>query len=634
MSEAYITTTQQIFENVITKPKLVDKYLRRPPFRFIHDIVINTMKSTGFPEGLFEGNELIGKLIKDKQDKISWLNKLIECIQSVTNETIQANPNKIVAGLDAEYTNLLLQTFGQIAIKVANGELSMHNILNHNSEANDDKSESIENAKPSPPKPQPQLPSSAHQSSASNTHRTPKDDTSRSNDQTNDNDTEQWVTETQQSLGKLIERPRLLTKLLKRPPFRFLHDIVKSLIKSTGYPLQFVDEEKDITNADIKDGKFKYYFLSKLIVIVSATIDEDLSFVDPKNIIAGRNPQDTNCLLSKLGYAASLEVDVDQIKNKMNTFRQNIKSKKQNKEKKTKEENRRKQSANVGKNTARKAAPVMPKLELEQLERNKPIKPSAELANVKQLEKKEAEKPFEAIQRLQRPRTARRAPPKLKSNVIEQKEKDVKNDFLIMDDTGGDDNENEMDDVDTVESVRDMMMINKTNEDTELERLGFVNKANNERDLVHGKDDGKHGKLVRDILDAQNGIKLETMRLGTHRRGDSAKSVGKVENMREMIQKLCQTCLPLTKCIDLVFEDIEAINNQILKWKQQIAKHQTELVQEKEKTNQLLSPLHEELEAIDQQIKKQNQLILEKHAVLLKNEVKTNDIIRKRLLNE
>lgn len=63
-SQDYVVVTQEIFQNLITKPKLSEKYLRKPPFRFIHDIVTNTMKSTGFPEGLFQGDELNGKIIK------------------------------------------------------------------------------------------------------------------------------------------------------------------------------------------------------------------------------------------------------------------------------------------------------------------------------------------------------------------------------------------------------------------------------------------------------------------------------------------------------------------------------------------------------------------------------------------
>lgn len=37
------------------------------------------------------------------------------------------------------------------------------------------------------------------------------------------------VKATQESLGKYVKRPPLTEKLLKKPPFRFLHDIITSV---------------------------------------------------------------------------------------------------------------------------------------------------------------------------------------------------------------------------------------------------------------------------------------------------------------------------------------------------------------------------------------------------------------------
>lgn len=39
----------------------------------------------------------------------------------------------------------------------------------------------------------------------------------------------QIIKETQTSLGKYVKRPPLSEKLLKKPPFRFLHDIITSV---------------------------------------------------------------------------------------------------------------------------------------------------------------------------------------------------------------------------------------------------------------------------------------------------------------------------------------------------------------------------------------------------------------------
>jgi hypothetical protein len=50
-------------------------------------------------------------------------------------------------------------------------------------------------------------------------------------------------------------QPKLTEPLLKKPPFRFLHDIVTEVKKSTGFPAELTDTDLDSGNFKDKESK-------------------------------------------------------------------------------------------------------------------------------------------------------------------------------------------------------------------------------------------------------------------------------------------------------------------------------------------------------------------------------------------
>merc|ERR1712039_347793 len=94
---------------LISKPKMTEKYLKKPPFRFLHDIVMEVTRSTTFAQGLFTTEESDATQLGDKASKVEFLNKAISVTSFALGEKIKVSANKIVAGLEADKTNAWLQ---------------------------------------------------------------------------------------------------------------------------------------------------------------------------------------------------------------------------------------------------------------------------------------------------------------------------------------------------------------------------------------------------------------------------------------------------------------------------------------------------------------------------------------------
>lgn len=105
----YWEITAQLFTSLFERPKMTEKLLTKPPFKYLFDIVNETRKATGFGEGLYANDELDPGYYEDKNRKMFFLKKIIALTSIMLDAEIEAKPNKIVAGVEPEKTNTFLQ---------------------------------------------------------------------------------------------------------------------------------------------------------------------------------------------------------------------------------------------------------------------------------------------------------------------------------------------------------------------------------------------------------------------------------------------------------------------------------------------------------------------------------------------
>uniref|UniRef100_A0A3B4YD06 TRAF3-interacting protein 1 n=1 Tax=Seriola lalandi dorsalis TaxID=1841481 RepID=A0A3B4YD06_SERLL len=129
MNAALVRKTQDTLGKVIKKPPLTEKLLSKPPFRYLHDIFSEVIRTTGFMKGLYGENEMKSDNVKDKDSKIVFLQKAIDVVMLVSGEPLAAKPARIVAGHEPEKTNELLQAIAKCCLNKLSSEDAVKRVL-------------------------------------------------------------------------------------------------------------------------------------------------------------------------------------------------------------------------------------------------------------------------------------------------------------------------------------------------------------------------------------------------------------------------------------------------------------------------------------------------------------------------
>ena len=152
----YWSKTGELFKTIIEKPKMTEKFLKKPPPKYIYDMIMNTMKATGFPKGLFTDEEMDPKFFEsDPRNKIEIFQKVIDISKIVTNENFEIKCTNILKGEEPDKTNYFLQMFFKAATNGKDNSKFIQKYLDHKrKKAEEKKKKEAEQSKQEAPKKQ------------------------------------------------------------------------------------------------------------------------------------------------------------------------------------------------------------------------------------------------------------------------------------------------------------------------------------------------------------------------------------------------------------------------------------------------------------------------------------------------
>ncbi|XP_045649933.1 TRAF3-interacting protein 1 isoform X2 [Ursus americanus] len=644
MNAAVVKRTQEALGKVIRRPPLTEKLLSKPPFRYLHDIITEVIKVTGFMKGLYTDAEMKSDNVKDKDAKISFLQKAIDVVVMVSGEPLSAKPARIVAGLEPERTNELLQRIGKCCLSKLSSDEAVNRVLA--GEKGDlkgrtsltSKSQELDNKNAREEEPRGHKDKEEKRNSEINERSISRDrkqkeemkeesrarekDKEKEKEKTKENDRDRHK-DPERDKHREGERERARNRA-KQDKDRGNRDRDKDLDRERERRNEGGKEkerwkdrerererdkarDRDRDRRKVKDGehsrdpekeKSREHDKPEKKSSSSGEVSKKLpdgslkdSRAETETEISIRASRSVTTKASKRRSKNSMEDD-----NSAGLWRENVEP-----------EPAVKQKGDSPSDAEGEAGPSGPE---------KPeVSESSELPS---------ELPAD-IRRIPRPGSARPAPPRVKrQDSVEALTPDRAGSGRIVASVivAAQDSDSEEDDQFVVDAAPQLPEV------SELEMVPTVDV----------EDEEKHGGLVKKILETKKDYeKLQQ----SPRPGEKEKSLvfesawkkekdivsKEIEKLRASIQTLCKSALPLGKIMDYIQEDVDAMQNELQLWHSENKQHAEALEKEQSITDCVVEPLKAELAELEQLIKDQQDRIYAVKANILKNEEKIQKMV-------
>lgn len=613
MNAAVVKRTQEALGKVIRRPPLTEKLLNKPPFRYLHDIITEVIRMTGFMKGLYTDVEMKSDNVKDKDAKISFLQKAIDVVVIVSGEPLSAKPARIVAGHEPERTNELLQRIGKCCLSKLSSDDAVKRVLA--GEKGDTKGRPSLTSRPQ---------ELDNKNVKEDESRVQKDKEDKGNSEPNERSTgrDQKQKEDLKEESKPREKERDKDKAKEnerdrhKEPERDKHrEGDRERTKNRARPDRERDRDRGPRERD-KDAERRSEGGKEKERGKERERERERERRRLRNGELCRDPEPER----------SRERDRPEKKSSSSGEMSKKLSDGSFKDPKaeTETEISTRASRSVTTKTSKRRSKNSVEGDCSSDAEGDVGAPGQEKSEAPESPEPPGELPA-AVRRIPRPGSARPAPPRVRrQESVEALTTDRTGSGKTVSNviTESQNSDNEEDDQFVVEATPQLP------EMSELEMAQAV-------DL---EEDEKHGGLVKKILEtkkdyeklqpsARPGEKEKLLVFESAWKKEKDIVSKEIEKLRASIQTLCRSALPLGKIMDYIQEDVDAMQNELRLWRAEGQQHAEALQQEQSITDSTVEPLKAELAELEQLVRDQQDKICAVKANILKNEEKIQKMV-------